>query len=665
MPDNLPKLDLKTTRQKEAFESGPLDPELLKGFLEDIDNVGLEVDLNQLEPFKVKLGECKPVGVYTGLRLEDSPEGSKPVQEIVLIINPEKFRYTDIPALVLAVQNQYNSWIQEMYGLFSSNPNQTNESDNTDNSLEKRQSNPDPSIIDQISFLEINPALAIARRYIAIIQILAEVLEQNPNQTEAGQNKTEQDIENPQNQASDSTNSKLSLLEANRAELLELKQALEEIVSQYGVSLSVESIPHEKREKIINTITKARNPEQIPVLLRRLMPLVAKNIAEADQQALIYALFERSGAEMLRMTGMSDIIKKFEEEYGNTIQQLQQDLENAKDPDAEAEVQKKIAYFFYILVYQEKYFQFQDDHYKPNQIAIDRFVNCMSCAYILYTLFKKYFGVEIIGCATTSHFFGMLPLANGQFFTLDGIPKVLLDNKRNPVTNLQPFYPLGNTDYTLVGTQRSFSTGPFAKMHMSAVYNWQSVNIERENPTLAEKFLLKGIELDQCNAQHWIKLGQLYSRFPESFVGVGFGSEEEVLRKATECYKKGINLDPNNYAIYNNLGNLYMRYHPSLTTGHICASTTEVLQEAEKNFLKALEKAGEGNEHYHLIQINLAYLYQIMGQLEKSVELYQEVLDTLEKDPENMIISTDELQQVITELKAKIKERGEKTEAEK
>jgi hypothetical protein len=73
MPDKSQELGLitylETTRQKEPFKSGPLDPELLKGFLEGIDNVGLEVDLNQLEPFTVELGKCKQVEVYTGLRL--------------------------------------------------------------------------------------------------------------------------------------------------------------------------------------------------------------------------------------------------------------------------------------------------------------------------------------------------------------------------------------------------------------------------------------------------------------------------------------------------------------------------------------------------------------------------------------------------------------------
>ena len=42
-----------------------------------------------------------------------------------------------------------------------------------------------------------------------------------------------------------------------------------------------------------------------------------------------------------------------------------------------------------------------------------------------YTIFKKYFGIEVFGAITFGHFFTILPLDDGAYLSLGHLPKIL------------------------------------------------------------------------------------------------------------------------------------------------------------------------------------------------------------------------------------------------
>jgi len=152
------------------------------------------------------------------------------------------------------------------------------------------------------------------------------------------------------------------------------------------------------------------------------------NIKEAEEQALNVAILERSGAEFLRLTDMDSLLKIFEKElvHEGVVHLLQQKNKNANSPEVKTKVQKNIADFIAHFLYVKlNIFPPKLDASKPIDLATVRYANCETRAFIMYVIWQKYFNTEIFGASASSHFFAVLPLADGTYLNLDGKPNLI------------------------------------------------------------------------------------------------------------------------------------------------------------------------------------------------------------------------------------------------
>ncbi len=590
-----------------------------------LDSILVVESSNLKTPYEIVLGEVKQKQVYEGrvaTKKKLTREGykyyeideinsikvNKPVQPLILKINPKLFSFRDIPALVKELAETHNKWIDDL----------------------------EEGTPEQKDLWRMNVGIEFAKKFIAVAEILRQT--QKPE--------------------TDGQEDKVSILTTHAQTIQEIATLLEEIAQSYGADLEeikgkITQIDPLVKSKIEQILTKPRptsgtkiGSEEVVAerRLRAILKLVEKGIAETERHSLESSFFDRAAAEVLRLTGMDQLLEDFEREVktdktiqvlktdldteltelqalqkrlqqlqqsqgqeskSEEISEIQQKIENQKQ--LISEIQTNIAYLINNFIYghQDKYFPYRSSFYQPSQIAEQRYINCMARAFLQYTILKKYFGLKVLGATTTRHFFAILPLANGTYLSLDFRPTILTKDGQ-PLTELQPHNT--ETNYTLSGKPIYFNQGNFEKMFVLAVLNCEH---QKYPPLLAEQMFKIALDIDPNDVAILNNLATLYRENVATFTDK-FGSEKAVLSKAEELYKKAI---------------------------------------------KILEK--QPSPLLYWVKLGLADVYRKRSptpeNLQQALNLYQEVVNYLKENPNIQLwMSTEEIKKLIAKLTKKL-----------
>ena len=167
-------LNQKNTEQAETNSSFLI----FKTLTEALDNVVIDEDFELGKSYEIKLGKLNTKFVYQGKVVtkpsEDSPkileiddEHSKKVeklsQTIQIIINPNTFTFKEIPQLIKEIAKTHNEWIDTI--------NKTYVFPKLGFPLYRNKQKQNEQKLWQI-----NPGLIIAKRYLAVAQILDKAL---------------------------------------------------------------------------------------------------------------------------------------------------------------------------------------------------------------------------------------------------------------------------------------------------------------------------------------------------------------------------------------------------------------------------------------------------------------------------------------------------------
>lgn len=250
--------------------------EILKSLAGSLDNVSLTNDPTLPTSFEITLGETQNKEVYEG-KVTDSQKVAKPTATIFIEINPNSFTFADIPDFVRKLTETHNDWIDQKYG--------TGEGQ-------------EPATEEQKKLWQMNIGLEFARKFIAVAQILEEALSLG---------------EKP----------KGSILSSNSTEIESVKTLLEEIASDYGMDLGEFTIPigHQQKEQIKAILKKERpqngtkigTKEEVEAKrLKAILKIVDRELSKSTTQSLDNSLFDRSATEVMRLTGMDELLQFYE-----------------------------------------------------------------------------------------------------------------------------------------------------------------------------------------------------------------------------------------------------------------------------------------------------------------------------------------------------------------
>ena len=618
--------------------------EVFIALVEALDNITVKTNTEIKNPFEIKLGEFIVKSVYFGrLTTTDSPDSQfnpiineknsnkidKAIQAISISVNPKLFTFQDIPKLIKCISETHNKWIEDL-----------NRDDKLSYSNASLLSRSKDRKNNESELWQINPGVAIAKRYLTLAKIFNRVLDGAPEN---------------------------SISSIFRSVIADINFFLEETAREYGVNSVnfVEQINHINEDKIVKFLNRDRNPNSLLRRLPSIIKIITNNLKEAGKQDLRSLIFELSQAEVMRLTGMDDLIKDFEESSDLKILELKNRFENENDINKKADIQILIAQQVNNFLFNSNYFPYKKDFHKPNQIAEQRYVNCVARGFLQYTIWLKYFGIELNGASTKSHFFTILPLANGNYLHLDGKVEVLKDGDGNPIKKLQhrnsktnhyaSWFNAGNFEvmmtseiYSCIGNDENLdplqremynfeslklypynvgSLRNFAYLYMKHSEKFENKFGSKEKVLFeAQRLYLKVIELDpplQCI----FNLRDLYEENLDIFEKY-FNSKELVFQEIVKLYSQSILLDPDNPITFLNFGVLYQKNCDSLG-GKIVA-----LAQAKSLYLKAVELAEKTrNPYLNWIRLVLAMLYRDdIYKHQDALNLYTEVLGELEKN---------------------------------
>ena len=226
----------------------------------------------------------------------------------------------------------------------------------------------------------------------------------------------------------------------------------------------------------------------------------------------------------------------------------------------------------------------------PSQIAEQRYANCMLVAFLQFTIWKKYFGVQIVGAKSYRHFFTILPLANDTYLRLDGIPELLKNQKNEPITALTNII---QNDYK----DNWFKVGQFESLFTASIYSYEALN---ENLDFYQKVELnkESLKLDPMNLNTISNLAGLYHINLTESVKL-FGNLENALFEIERLYKQVLKYDSNYPDIKDNLIGLY--YNNLDEFEIIFGSKVNVLIEIERLLIESLKQDPKNLNNIYLL----------------------------------------------------------------
>ena len=201
-----------------------------------------------------------------------------------------------------------------------------------------------------------------------------------------------------------------------------------------------------------------------------LIKIVTQNLEEAAKQDLNTPIFERSQAEVMRLTDIDKLLKDFEKEYDEKLKDLKKKFDKEKDLDKKADMQIDIAQFILASTTNNILFHY-DNNYYASQIAETRSINCILLSYLRHMIYKKYFDMELIGANTFQHIFAILPRVDGSYLIIDEKIEILTDRNGQVLTKLDLFNFKTNYKPTWNADGALFSTGNFEQIIKSAILN--------------------------------------------------------------------------------------------------------------------------------------------------------------------------------------------------
>jgi len=541
--------------------------------------------------------------IYHRIDKLGSLKTSKLVQPLILRINPNLFSFRDIPRLVKDLVETHNQWIS---------------------TLEPKSK--------QQQLWQINTDIEFARRFIAVARILKKAGDIKPPISEP---------EPPGNLA--------SVLETQQVARL-LEEIAQNYGANYGANLEADSKndDHPERDKIIKILNKPRpkgEQEDTEKRLKRrfeaILRLVNMKLKEAYIQSLYEVLFNRSAAEVLRLTGMNQLLEDFErnisgkeiiknlqveltnlqveltnlqveltegfEELKELQQKLQQELQQLQgqidNSERISEIISEISKIEQEISETEQKIERLKESISRTQIRIANHINDF-----IYSHQDKYFPYKDDSYQpfkiAEQRYVNCVAIAFLQYLILQkyfGL-KVL------GATTTEHFFailPLANgtylsLDYELFGRPTHFNQGGFEEQFIATVLNWEH---EKYPPLLAEQMLKVALDIDPNSTTILDNLAALY-RDNTAIFAKHFGSEEAVLFEAEKLYLRALKIDRDDVYTLKNLAALYQNNAEIFAKNF--GSKEAVLLKVEELYLRALQ-IDRNNVH---ILINLANLYR-------------------------------------------------------
>lgn len=490
-----PIIDRRVSVKKETkWGSRPIGNEgwkLFNQILTAIDGVSFKVDKIKLQkgqkntlPYRINKSEQK----------KQFPRGEKDSGEsemiktdnIQVVIDPERFTYTDVPHLIRAIEEEYNNFLESI-GI-----QEKSQFLKACRNIFRRWKR----VAD---YLENFPQDKISDK--AVKQELSNVAQVILNIAQSFQNKEKAPEEFPQEETEDTYVEKIFL------------PKLEALLT--------------KRNRQANNTTK--RTEAIKKLVRRGL----RDQLEREMEEIV---FQREVVETIRQSDLTKEMKKAVEGFlvtqnydivtlmeflrltpteQETLDTLQQELFQARESgnnQTEAKAEIKIAKWINVVIYSERYWSYAEGKYAFTDIA-KREVDCMTLGLLQYILIKALIDKEVLGARTDLHFFTILPTANGQFWALDGnVWPIMQKQKDGNWQNLRSnkiFYGPGKTNYRKFNDPNNrliwFTLGRFTDVYMADVYN-QHLDTAK-NLTAVEYFLNQALRLGSQNPDCHINYG--------------------------------------------------------------------------------------------------------------------------------------------------------------
>ncbi len=547
-------------QERSSEQEIPYALQIFQLAIDSLDNIEVEMEDEGSDSFTVSLGNVEaedfPVGkvstrklprdesgiVYYEIEEEKVDKEKKQTQTIIVRINPKNFTFQDVPKLVKEIQQEHETSMRAISG----NDAQTE--------FERR--------------LLINPAEVIARRYLTIAKLIDSIIEEFPelqeNQQTNGQASSEETVEEKSTEIKQqqTNRQRLPIIQTHGQQLQEITNYLKQIAGQYNYELDQIDrealIPDYVRERIRGILIKERKPNsKRDQSIERLFRISLKQQFEMD---MYQPAFERSAKEILRLAGLEELLNDFEtkgeyraiqdilEQTGNLerMNQLRMRLEGTEDNHEKAKIQIEIASLVNMFIYSQDYFVYKQGHYKPGEVAKSRYVQCMTIAYLQKIIWEEFFGQEILGDVTESHFFSILPLADGTYLINDGELRRLTKEGDDevPIRDIKQF----NID-TNYEQERWFVSGNFEEMYLFGLLYWEVLEKLPEDVFFAEKILLECLHLNQTNPLMLFRIASFYNTNQEHFF--------HATDKAERYYLQGLWLNPTNIDFYGKVISFY------------------------------------------------------------------------------------------------------------
>ena len=272
--------------------------------------------------------------MYLGDFEEVLPKINKPVTPIEISVNPDIFSMKDFPSLVKQLVETHNTWINETYSELNQDFKNTILQSlwrNLADIFTFHTSGSNLISDEQKQLWQMNTGLVFAKKFLAIVQILDEALQSSPLDIK-DKNLDQSEI---------------------KSEIKDLKNQLEEIAGNYGLQNTDEILSHPKREKILNFVKKilSKKDSKIESRLPKLIKIISNNIKIAINESFGDSLYDRSTAELMRLTDLDSLLKDFDSYMQQLVKQkpnlesglnvgiehFQKELEAANDKNKKAE----------------------------------------------------------------------------------------------------------------------------------------------------------------------------------------------------------------------------------------------------------------------------------------------------------------------------------------
>ncbi len=310
-----------------------------------------------------------------------------------------------------------------------------------------------------------------------------------------------------------------------------------------------------------------------------------------------WQIFEKLGLvkEKQRLKDHQDKYRKLQEEIkkSTTERGTAWDFSEKKLQKELAELQIKIAKDFNRIIFNEEFWEYKEDKYSFEDL-LEKEVNCMTRGELIASMWREFFGEEVLGATIPGHYFTILPLADGRYISIGSW--INETEGLGIINNLEEWQ---KENFVQIGLHEDF--------YQAGVLSWKVDELTKNKKTwkLAEILCREAIRLSPLDPNHKNNLANLLAEQPSRWT------------EAEELYREAIRLNPEDSDYKNNLASLLSKQPDRWT-------------EAEELYREAIYLNPEDPSYKHDLA-NL--LVKQPSRWEEAEELYLKAEGLAKEDP--------------------------------